>query len=401
MQHLFFTGGKGVGKSTLVQALLRGKSNIGGFRTVKYSGAVYLLRPGEVCCEEKRLFVCGEIADPARFNTLGCSALTGEFDAILMDELGPHEESALDFQTAVFRVLDGDTPVIGVLQKADSTFLHRVATHPNVCLIEVTRENRGALYAKLTDPLVGREVRRFPVLESTNDAVKRALAAGDASDGLVVIADQQTAGRGRRGRQFQSVAGKGLYCSVLLQPDCPVEQFPMITAWAAVAVRDTIKAVCGIAPQIKWPNDLVVNGKKLCGILTDLVTLPKPSVILGIGINLTQTAEDFGPELAPIATSVYQLTHTQPAVDQLTAVLLRELDTLYRHFPGNSADYLRRYRESCLTCGEVLVCTAAGEQRAVVLRIEDDFSLTVRCADGCVKNLSAGEISVRGVYGYA
>ena len=401
MQHLFFTGEKGVGKSTLIQALLRGKSNIGGFRTVKHSGAVYLLRPGEECCEENRLFVCGEAANPARFNTLGCSALMGKFDAILMDELGPHEESALDFQTAVFRALEGDTPIIGVLQKADSAFLCRVATHPNVRLIEVTKENREALYTKLADPLVGREVRHFAEIDSTNDALKRALAAGDAPNGLVVVADQQTAGRGRRGRRFQSVAGKGLYCSVLLQPDCPIEQFPMITAWAAVAVRNAIEETCSVTAGIKWPNDLVVNGKKLCGILTELVTSPKPSAILGIGINLTQTVEDFGPELAPIAVSLAQITHTQPDTDKLTAALLRELDTLYRHFPGSRADYLRRYRDSCLTCDEVLVCTAEGEQRAVVLRIEDDFSLTVRYADGRVKQLNAGEISVRGVYGYA
>ena len=400
MQHLFFTGDKGVGKSTLVHALLRGKKNIGGFCTVKHSGAVYLLRPGEECCEKNRLFVCGEEADPARFNTLGCSALEGAFDGIVMDELGPHEQNAAAFQASVFRALDGDTPVIGVLQKADCAFLQRVAGHPNVRLIEVTKENRETLYTELAGQLVGREVRRFPVLDSTNDALKRALAAGDAPDGLAVIADQQTAGRGRRGRCFQSAAGKGLYCSVLLQPDCPIEQFPMVTAWAAVAVRNAIEETCGVAARIKWPNDLVVNGKKLCGILTELVTLPKPSAILGVGINLSQTADDFGPELAPIAVSLAQITHTQPDTDKLTAALLRELDALYRDFPGNRRDYLRRYKESCLTCGEVLVLTAAGEQRAAVLGIGDDFSLTVRYADGRVETLCAGEVSVRGVYGY-
>ena len=400
MQHYFFTGEKGVGKSTLVQALLWDKTNIGGFRTVKQNGAVYFLRPGEVCCEENRLFLCSGEADPACFNTLGCSALQGAFDCIVMDELGPHEENAADFQAAVFRALEGDTPVIGVLQKADSTFLHRVASHPNVSLIEVTKENRDALYRELTGQIVGREVRRFPVLDSTNDAIKRALAANDAPDGLVVLADQQTAGRGRLGRSFQSAAGKGLYLSVLLQPDCPIEQFPMLTAWAAVAVRNAIEETCGVTAGIKWPNDLVVNGKKLCGILTELVTLPKPSAILGIGINLSQTEDDFGPELAPIAISLAQIAHTQPDADKLTASLLRELDILYRNFPEKQMDYLRRYRQACLTCGEVLVCTGESEQRAAVLGIEDDFSLAVRYADGRVEKIRTGEVSVRGIYGY-
>ena len=400
MQHYFFTGEKGAGKSTLVQTLLRDKTNIGGFRTVKQNGAVYLLRPGEVCCEENRLFVCDKPADPDRFNALGCSALAGEFDVILMDELGPHEENAAAFQAAVFHALEGDTPVVGVLQKADSAFLRRVAGHPNVRLIEVTKENRDTLRAKLTGRIAGREVRRFPVLDSTNDAIKRALAVNDAPDGLVILADQQTAGRGRRGRCFQSADGKGLYFSVLLQPACPITQMPMLTAWAAVAVRNAIEETCGVAAGIKWPNDLVVNGKKLCGILTELVTLPKPSAILGIGINLTQTEDDFGPELAPIAISLAQITHTQPDTDKLTVSLLRELDTLYRSFPKKQMDYLRRYRQACLTCGEVLVCTGESEQRAAVLGIEDDFSLAVRYADGRVEKIRSGEVSVRGIYGY-
>lgn len=400
MQHLFFTGEKGVGKSTLVQALLRGKSNIGGFRTVKRDGAVYLLRPGEAICRENCLFLCGEEADPDRFNTLGCAALTGEFDTILMDELGPREESAAAFQAAVFRALDGDTPVIGVLQTADSAFLRCVASHPNVRLIEVTKENRETLYHQLAAPLVGREVRHYEMLDSTSDAIKRALAAGEAPDGLVVLADQQTAGRGRRGRSFQSAAGKGLYCSVLLQPDCPGGQLPMITAWAAVAVRDAIAKTCGITPGIKWPNDLVVNGKKLCGILTELVTAPKNSIILGIGINLTQTAADFGPDLAPIAVSLREITQTQPDFQQLLTALLAEFDTLYRHFPYNAAAYLCRYRAACLTRGQVIVHTNTGEQQAAVLGVGDDFTLTVRYADGREESLSAGEVSVRGVYGY-
>ncbi len=400
MQHIFFTGEKGVGKSTLVDALLRGKENIGGFRTVKHDGAVYLLRPGEEPREENRLFWRGEEADPERFNALGCSALSERFACIVMDELGPHEENAAAFQAAVFHALEGEIPVIGVLQRADSAFLYRVAEHPNVRCIEVTEENRDALYAELCAPIVGREIRRLPTVDSTNEEIKRALAAGDAPDGLAVIAAEQTAGRGRRGRSFLSASGKGLYCSVLLKPNCPPEQLPMLTAWAAVAVRDGIEKTCGVTPAIKWPNDLVINGKKLCGILTELVTAPETAVILGIGVNLLQTAEDFGGRARPIAVSLAQVTGREIRAERLTIAILRELDVMYRCFPEERADYLRRYRENCLTRGDVYVVTETERRRAVVLGLDEDLSLRVRYDDGKTDTIRSGEVSVRGIYGY-
>ena len=400
MRHIFLTGEKGVGKSTLINALLWGKEKIGGFRTVKSGGAVYLLCPGEKICAENRLFCCNTDADPERFNALGCSALSGDFACIVMDELGPHEENAAAFQSAVFRALDGEIPVIGVLQKADSAFLRRVAAHPKVRLIEITGENRDALYGQLCASVVGREIRRLSAVDSTNEEIKRALAAGDAPNGLTVIAGEQTAGRGRRGRSFLSAEGKGLYCSVLLKPDCPAADFPMLTAWTAVAVRDAIEKTCGVSAGIKWPNDLVVDGKKLCGILTELVTVPEVGVILGIGVNLSQTEEDFGGELASIAVSLAQVTGREVDAQVLTFAILRELDAMYRGFPQERAAYLRRYRENCLTRGEVYVLTGGETRHAAALGINEDFSLQVRYDDGEIAAVRSGEVSVRGIYGY-
>ena len=400
MQHIFFTGEKGVGKSTLVDALLWRKANIGGFRTVKTGGAVYLLRPGEEPQEENCLFLCHSDADPARFDTLGCAALSGDFDCVVMDELGPHEEKAAAFQSAVFRALDSEAPVIGVLQKSDSAFLRRVAQHPKVRCIEVTKKNRNELYRELCKPIVGGEVRHLATVDSTNEAIKRALAAGNAPDGLAVIAEEQTAGRGRRGRSFLSAKGKGLYASVLLKPDCAPEDLSMLTAWAAVAVRNAIEETCGVSAGIKWPNDLVVGGKKLCGILTELVTLPETGVILGIGINLTQKPEDFGGELAPIATSLAGILGKEPDTAALTAALLRELDRLYRSFPGKRTDYLRAYRENCLTRGEVWLVEGSRRCRALATGIGEDFSLVVRYENGETAAIRSGEVSVRGIYGY-
>ena len=152
-EHLFFTGRKGVGKSTLVRTAIDGK-RVGGFFTKRVEGllerpSVHLLRAGaaDVPSAENLLFCCGG-ADIQRFEQLGCGALadTAGCDVLVMDELGPHEEQAAAFRQAVLRALDGDVPIIGVLQQAESAFLRQVAAHPNVRVITVTEENRDALH---------------------------------------------------------------------------------------------------------------------------------------------------------------------------------------------------------------------------------------------------------------
>lgn len=150
VRHLFLSGAKGVGKSTLVRGLLSCETGrVGGFFTVKHNGCVYLLRPGteDIPTEKTRLFRCGETAEPDRFETLGCAALSDTVGCTLlvMDELGPHETAAHGFQTAVLKALSADVPVIGVLQQAESPFLAQIATHHRVTVLTVTEENRSAL----------------------------------------------------------------------------------------------------------------------------------------------------------------------------------------------------------------------------------------------------------------
>lgn len=153
-RHLFLTGPKGVGKSTLIRDFLdRETGRLGGFFTVKQQGSVYLLRAGagEAPDAENFLFRCGCGGDPGRFDALGCAALadTEGRSLLVMDELGPHEAQAVRFQAAVFRALEGGTPILGVLQQADSDFLRRVACHPQVTVLTVTEDNRGRLAAEL------------------------------------------------------------------------------------------------------------------------------------------------------------------------------------------------------------------------------------------------------------
>ena len=153
-KHLFLTGPKNMGKSTLIRGLLAAEEGpLGGFFTVKHEGGIYLLpAAGErAFTPENFLFRCGHGGDPARFDDLGCAALadTAGCRLLVMDELGPHEAEARQFQAAVFRALDGERPIIGVLQQAESEFLDRIAHHPWVTVLAVSGENRDALAAEL------------------------------------------------------------------------------------------------------------------------------------------------------------------------------------------------------------------------------------------------------------
>ena len=178
-----------------------------------------------------------------------------------------------------------------------------------------TIEARTGLGYRLTaapDALVEREVRRhlarecpdlrcLEVIDSTNSYLKREALAG-APHGTVAVADCQSAGRGRMTRTFRSPPGRGVYLSVLLRPQLPPERLMGVTGMTAVAVCSAVERTAGVRPQIKWTNDLVLNGRKICGILTELAlegeTGQTQSLVIGAGVNVSHTAEDFGPEVS-------------------------------------------------------------------------------------------------------
>lgn len=251
--------------------------------------------------------------------------------------------------------------------------------------------------------VVGREVLCLDTVDSTNDEVKRRAMAG-AAPGLVVTAEVQTAGKGRRGRGFQSLAGKGLYLSVFLKPDAPLEQLSQLTAWSAVAVCRAIESVCSVKPQIKWPNDVLAEGKKLCGILTEMGMEAETGalgyVVVGMGTNVSQTREDFGPELEGIATSL-KILGAEVTRRALALALIAQLERLNADFPHGREAYLAEYERRCITLGrEVKLIRPDGEEQVTAQGLTEDFQLVVCRGDGSVKTVSSGEVSVRGVLGY-
>ena len=263
----------------------------------------------------------------------------------------------------------------------------------------------GELAAALRGRLVGRTVVCLDTVDSTNSEVKRR-AAGGAPEGLAVLSDEQTAGRGRRGNAFQSLKGKGLFCSVLLRPQVPLEALSQLTAWTAVAVCRAVEACCGLTCGIKWTNDIILNGKKLCGILTELEfeaeSAAAVAVVLGVGINVGQTEADFGPVLSSIATSLIQALGYPVRRAELAVHLLTALDELYTAFPQGKADYLAEYRRRCVTTGHevALVRSDGSREPAFAREVDDDFALVCRLPDGSTRTVTAGEVSVRGLLGY-
>jgi len=252
--------------------------------------------------------------------------------------------------------------------------------------------------------VIGSAMLRFDEIDSTNTCTKR-LAMEGAADGTVVIADFQTAGRGRMGRSFQSPKGKGIYLSVLLRPDVPAERLASVTALAGIAVCDAVEEVCGIRPGLKWPNDPVLGKRKICGILTEAVTDPegKPALILGIGINVLQTEEDFAPEIRPIATSLFAETGCPVSREELTKHLLERLEQAYLVLKtGDMSEWVRTYRTDCVHLGrKIWLIGPNGRETATALDVDESFGLVVAGEDGAVRTVRSGEISVRGLFGYA
>lgn len=261
----------------------------------------------------------------------------------------------------------------------------------------------NAAELRTADGVVGREVVCLDTVDSTNEEIKRRALAG-AEAGLVVTAETQTGGKGRRGRSFQSLSGKGLYLSVLLKPRVPLDQVSQLTAWTAVAVCRAIEAVCNVKPQIKWPNDVLVDGKKLCGILTEMGVEAETGalsyVVVGMGTNVSQTAQDFGPELSEIATSLHILG-AEVTRRELALALMAELDRMNAAFPHGREEYFDAYTRRCVTLGkQVKLVRLDGETLATAERLTGTFQLVVRHPDGTEETVSSGEVSVRGLLGY-
>lgn len=241
--------------------------------------------------------------------------------------------------------------------------------------------------------------------DSTNLQAKR-LAEEGAPDLTAVIADEQTGGRGRLGRSFVSTKGLGLYLSAILRPKCHVSELPFATALAAVAVRRALSKTCALSPQIKWTNDILIDEKKLCGILTELSVDGKTGnvkyLVMGIGINISYKLTDFPPDLQEKCTSLKLVNSWQPR-PQIAAAVLNEISSFYSggRFSTDIDAYRMEYMDNCITLGrKVRVLQNGKEHTGKAIDLDKDFGLIVKFDDGSVSTITSGDVSIRGIHGY-
>jgi BirA family biotin operon repressor/biotin-[acetyl-CoA-carboxylase] ligase len=244
---------------------------------------------------------------------------------------------------------------------------------------------------------LGQRLHCSEELPSTNDRA-RELAEAGAEHGEVVIAESQTAGRGRRGRSWSSPPGQNLYLSVILRPSLPPQRAPELTLVASVAACDACRKA-GVDAGIKWPNDLLVDGRKVAGILTELSAEADAVhwVILGIGVNLNSTLEDLPEDLREVATSL-AIEREQPVPRALfAAALLSELEQwLDLHAAEGFGPIRDAWRERSVTLGrEVRVDGDRGEIAGVAVDIDDSGALLVRGRAG-VTRVVAGDVRLVG-----
>lgn len=270
---------------------------------------------------------------------------------------------------------------------------YRLLSEPNVL-------SESEILSRLHTTCIGKQVQYFDTLDSTNTYCGR--KGEELAHGTVVVAEKQTAGLGSRGRNWTSPKGSSIYMSLLLKPDILPDAAPRLTLVMALSVARAFRNL-GVKVQIKWPNDIVINGKKLVGILTEMRAEIGyvHQVVIGVGINVL--TEQFPAELAHRATSVFLETGKIFSRAEVLAEVLDCFEQDYETFLRTSdlSELLEQYTQFSATIGkEVCVLEQKATYNGRALRVNETGQLLVECEDGSINAVFADEVSVRGIYGY-
>ena len=244
----------------------------------------------------------------------------------------------------------------------------------------------------------------YDQVDSTNTLAKR-MASEGAPAGTVLIADRQTGGRGRMGRSFQSPGGFGVYLSVILRPEVPAEQIMHLTCAVAESMCTAVEEAAGFRPQVKWINDLIWEGKKLGGILTEVAVTPSGGhvdyAVVGIGINCRQRKADFDESIRQMACSVDMVSDEPVDRNRLAAEMIQSLYWMDQNLFLKKHAIMESYRCDCVTLGQQISVRSADKIRhGVALDLDEDGALLVAFDSGAVETVNSGEVSIRGLYGY-
>lgn len=258
--------------------------------------------------------------------------------------------------------------------------------------------SEAGIVMELTTKTLARNLCVLSTVDSTNTYLKQ--RASDLPDGYAVIADCQTAGRGRLGRSFLSPSGSGIYISILLHPSLPMTRINMITVAAAVALCEAIAETAGFTPDIKWVNDVLMQGKKLCGILTEASVEAETGqlsyVIVGAGINVRTPEDGLPDEIRGIAGCLEDFSSHTVRRNVLAASFFNHMESCYQLIlSGNTEALINRYRSFIHFLGQPITVIRDGEKTsATAVAIDPNGHLVIE-QDGQHATILAGEISIR------
>lgn len=265
---------------------------------------------------------------------------------------------------------------------------YRITSVPDMLRLDDVR--RG-----LKTTVIGKEIHLFPETTSTNSLAME-MASKGAPEGAVVIAETQTLGKGRLGRKWISPKGN-LYLSVILRPVMPMHKAPLITLAGAVAVASAIRTACGLATGIKWPNDILISGKKVCGLLTEMSAEQDRirHIVLGIGVNVNMPLNELPPDIRALTTTLAE--EAGGAIDRtrLLRELLAGLDHEYQVVVKDPPAVLRDWESLNVTVGNRVAISGAGELfEGLAEGIDSEGRLIVRRDDGTVRTVAAGDVTI-------
>ena len=244
---------------------------------------------------------------------------------------------------------------------------------------------------------MGKSLHYFDSVESTQKIAHK-LAYENAVEGTVVIAEEQTAGRGRMDRKWHSPKYSGIWMTVILRPKLPIPKAPQLTLIAAVGVVQAIEEVTGLHPEIKWPNDLLINGKKVTGILTEMQAESDRinSILIGIGINVNAKKEDFPIEIEHIASSLAIETGQMVDRENLIRIILEKLEKLYSLYLDKGFFPIKLMWESyAVSIGKYITArTLTGEIKGKAIGITEDGVLLIEDAGGNIHNIYSADIQI-------
>lgn len=251
--------------------------------------------------------------------------------------------------------------------------------------------------AHLTSSVLGREIHYFNEIDSTNNEAKK-LAANGCPEGAIVVAEEQLSGRGRLARGWFSPFGKGIWLSVVLRPPFAPMEAPKCTLMAAVSINRAINAVTDLGCGIKWPNDILWNGRKVAGILTEMSAEMDAInyVVIGMGINVNISEQDFPEEIAATATSLAMAAGNQISRMKLLTTMLAELENMYSIVKNSGfAPVLTEWKNQSITLGQQVDVHGIDQNfSGLAVDIDVDGALLIKTSQG-IKRVLAGDVSIR------